>query len=211
MRNNNETIFNLYFITTGSGVGNCSQVVTLTKEIIKSGNTSAYGIIDWDLSNSPEDRIFVHGHNKRYSIENYIYDPIFLVILYLEQGGANNVHELGYNSSTNQYSIPDEPDTRLQTVCDWFIARITAKFPSHANIDQVEVEYLNGKKIKIASWYLTMKGHDLENKLKEVFPSLSQFRNEGDLQKKLSDIIGKCYPFVPKDSYDLLKQLATNY
>lgn len=46
------------------------------------GNRYIFGIIDWDSCNNENDYVKVLGKNKRYSIENYIFDPI-LIAAYL--------------------------------------------------------------------------------------------------------------------------------
>jgi len=203
-----KTYFNLYFISTGYGKSNCTQVIKIIKDLRNAGNETAFGIIDWDNINIPEKNVLVHGFEKRYSIENYIYDPIYLCILFIEQNLANDIKELGFNKSFNQYSIQEYDNTKLQELADWVIKKLIAKFPVLNTDELIEISYANNKRIAIPSWYLQMKGHDIETKLKGTFLSLGGFKNEGDLQKKLTEIMVKCYPLIPEDSFVIIKQLA---
>ena len=74
--------------------------------------------------------------------------------------------------------------------------------------EKKKVEYLNGREIYIPKWYLEFKGHDLESRIKEVFPALNGFTSEGHLQRELTKIIGRCYPFIPKDSELLIEEIV---
>jgi len=77
--------FKLYFMSHSSGKGNCSEVIKIVKDIRHSGNKTIFGLIDWDRTNksSANTYIVVHGENERYSIENFILDPLYLAVLFL--------------------------------------------------------------------------------------------------------------------------------
>jgi cytochrome oxidase Cu insertion factor (SCO1/SenC/PrrC family) len=77
--------FKLYFISYSKGKGNCDQVKKIVEDLRNAGNNSAFGIIDFDNKNAAIESVKVHGVDKRYSIENYIYDPIYFVILLMEE------------------------------------------------------------------------------------------------------------------------------
>ena len=67
---------------------------------------------------------------------------------------------------------------------------------------------VNKKNINIPKWFAHFKGHDFELRIKKVFPCLEgKFTSDGDLKRKLSTIIGKCFPLTPKDSIDLIKNI----
>ena len=189
----------LYFISNSAGKSNCSQVYSIVKAIRASGSQTSFGIVDWDLSNKPENYIFVHGENERYSVENFILDPIYVVGLLIEMNNAHNVCEsIGVDKMYNQYSLGNESETRIQEVVKFYFDAFEKKFPTHKyDCDLTEIEYLNGKKIKLPDWYLKMQGHDIVTKIKIVFKSLEKYPSEGDLQNALIKIMNKSYPFVP--------------
>ena len=104
----------LYFISNSYGKGNCSQVYSIVKAIRKSGNQTAFGIVDWDLTNKVENNIFVHGENERYSVENFILDPIYIVCLLIELNNAHNVCENIGIDKARLHRI--HPDTELRQI-----------------------------------------------------------------------------------------------
>lgn len=49
------------------------------------GNDLVYGIIDHDKTNYSSNDIFVLGEGNRYTIENYIFNPIFVALLLIRE------------------------------------------------------------------------------------------------------------------------------
>ncbi|WP_281321756.1 AAA family ATPase [Flavobacterium aestivum] len=201
--------FRLYFISNSYGKGSCEQVIKIVDDIRESGNTTVFGIIDWDLKNSSNTFVKVHGENKRYNVENYLYDPIYLSILFMNLKAHGIYKELGIEETINQYLIGNESDEFLQKISDWFFSKYYEVHKINEGLisDLVEVEYLNGKKIKMPIWFLQFQGHDYETRLKQVFNALDKFTGEGKLQQEITTIVGKCYPFIPKDSELLIEEI----
>lgn len=202
--------FKLYFISNSMGKGNSDLVRKIVSNIRESGNNTSFGIIDWDLKNNPDRFLKVHGHNCRYSIENFIYDPIYLSILFIEKKAHNILKDLMIESTINQYLIGNNSNEFLQKIVDWFFENYYKKFRTEAkNHDlKIQVEYLNCKSVSIPKWYLEYQGHDLEVKLKQAFNVIEGYRNEGQLQKELITLIAKCYPFIPKDSVSVIEEIV---
>ncbi|MFN0256968.1 AAA family ATPase [Pedobacter ureilyticus] len=200
--------FKLYFISNGYGKGSSSQVLETVDAIRKSENKSFFGIIDWDKINKDNDYIKVHGENIRYSIENYVYDPIYLVMQLMELK-AHNVHaEMGLDETYNQYQLGEEKELAEKAI-NWFFEKFYNKFQMAEELKQNKriVKFLNGMDFMIPIWYLEFQGHDLESKLKTVFPALEKYRNEGELQRNLSIISAKCYPFVHLDTVEIFEKI----
>lgn len=199
----------LYFISNEKGKSNCDWVNEIVQKLRSTGMTKVFGIIDWDSKNSSSDFVIVHGEGTRYSIENFLFDAVYLVILFLENNGANNIRqELNISETYNQYSIVSENLSHIQEIWNYFIKKICLHFPAYELKFDSEIKYYSNKIVKVPSWFLTMKGHELDEKLRKCFPSLQKYNEEGKLQKELSIIMAKCYPFVPYDSIALIKQLA---
>ncbi|WP_430405771.1 AAA family ATPase [Fluviicola sp.] len=204
--------FKLYFISNSYGKGSCEQVIKIVDDIRKSGNNTVFGIVDWDLKNNSSAHIKVHGQNKRYNVENYLYDPIYLSILFMDLNAHGVYKDLGIDDTINHYLLGNESEEFLQKISDRFFIKyyeIHKVNQEEASIF-TEIEYLNGKKIKIPSWFLKFQGHDYEKRLKQVFSALNKFTGEGQLQKEITTIIGKCYPFIPKDSEILIEEIITS-
>lgn len=202
--------FKLYFISNSNGKGNCDQVKKIVADMRNSGNTTCFGIIDWDLKNSSSEHIKVHGINKRYSIENYLYDPIYLSILFMDLSAHNIYSELNIEETTNHYSIGNNSDESLQKIVNWFFDKYYKIHNASHDVGVKQVEYFNGKKIDMPNWFLEFKGHDYEQRLKQVFSALERYTSEGQLQEEIIKIIGKCYPFIPKDSEMLIEEIINN-
>ncbi len=202
---------NIYFISNGFGEGSCQQVINIVAALRAAGNKTSYGIIDWDNKNQTKNFTSVHGENKRYSIENYILDPIYIITLFLKLKAYNIHKELNLDTTYNEYNIGSETVVILQKYTDWVINKIYEKFSALKKDDKKRstISYFNNKSISIPSWYLTMNGHkELIVKLKETFPLLKEkYANDIELENELIIIIGKCYPFIPNDTVELLKQI----
>lgn len=201
----------LYFIANAMGKGNSTLVMNVVSSIRKSGNTTSYGIIDWDLENNSSDVIQVHGENERYSLENFILDPIYLTCLFMENNAHGILEQIGKDKNYNQYTLGQESQTYLQSVADNFFSQIEAKFPTlKADSARTGVHYLNGTTLQFPTWYLKTKGHSVDEKIRETFGMISgKFKNEGELQASLTQIMAKSYPFVPLSSVNLLETLST--
>ena len=209
----------LYFITNAVGKGNSDLVLNTTMQLRKSGITTAFGIIDWDSINEDKEFIFVHGMNERYSIENFVLDPIYIICLLLSTNKnkvekENNIQKaLGLDSTYVESSIGNESEDFIQSKINWFFETYESKFISFnsmSNKKQVQVKYLNNKILQLPEWYVYAQGHKLLDKMKEVFPELasSKYSNEGELQKALTIIMARCYPFVPTTTIEVLERLS---
>jgi predicted ATPase len=202
--------YKLYFISNEMGKSNSDWVVNTVQKLREGGVSRAYGIIDWDGKNRSSVEVLVHGETKRYSIENYLCDAVYLTILFLETKIDHGIRlELGFDHTYNQYHLVNESNDRLQKIWDWFIEKIQIKFPTLKSESTRDFVYYNDKKISVPEWFATTKGHELEEKIKETFLALkSKYTSEGQLQSELSIIMTKCYPLVPVESVALLKNLC---
>ncbi|WP_422359665.1 ATP-dependent nuclease [Reichenbachiella sp.] len=209
----NKYPYRLYFISNSYGKGSCEQVIKIVDDIRSSGNQTSYGIIDWDLKNPESDYVKVHGLDNRYNVENYLYDPIYILILLMNLKAHSVYTELGIDETINQYSLGSESNEFLQAISDWFFTKYyeTHKVDEEKQKELVEIEYLNGKKINVPKWYLEFSGHDFEKRIKDVFSAIEgRYRSEGELQKEISLIVGKSFPFIPKDSELLIEKIINS-
>lgn len=60
--------------------GGCIKVRENTKLLKEQGISKITGIVDWDLKEQDDstNAIFVHGGQNRYSLENYLFEPIYI-------------------------------------------------------------------------------------------------------------------------------------
>ena len=76
------------------------MVKKLTNDLRASGNSFVYGIVDWDLKNKSENGVVVIGEGSRYSIENFILDPVYVGI-YLLRDGQISPKQFGLEENFN--------------------------------------------------------------------------------------------------------------
>jgi predicted ATPase len=200
----------LYFISNGYGKSNCDQVRKIVKDLRESANKTVFGIIDWDNKNASKSPIFVHGHGKRYSIENYIFDPIFVSILLLERNYGLMKKAIGYEDTENQYDLIKSE--RAQKAIDYIVGRLEPRHPNVFDKSRL-VKHSYGKyEYNIPFWFTQMNGHVLKEQLLDEFDLLeiTKQRSEYENEERLIKIIAKLYPNVPSDTIDLITSLASN-
>lgn len=211
---NEGTPFRLYFISNAMGKGNCDQVYKIVSDIRESGNKTSFGIVDWDCSNRAQDFVLVHGENSRYNVENFVCDPIFIVTHLISLNANNVLSELKKDNGFNEYSVSDFKDSELQEYVDWFFEKYYSVHKAVSVTDRedlVEWKYLNGKSVKVPRWYSIFPGHDLINRIKKVFSALEhRYTSEGSLQEVLIITMAKCYPLIPLDSVESIKEMLVN-
>jgi len=182
--------------STGS---NCSDVKNIVNQLRDMGNNQVFGLIDWDLSNSSEDGIIILGMERRYAIENYLLEPHFLG-LYLINKGFVSPSEMGLNQISSYVHLCSGLTSELiQKIATWVESQLNIQTDSPL---QVESELVNGLKIKYFDYFWNMKGHDLEDKYKDVWPRLNSIRS-GD-NRTDSDLKVDILRTVINDHSDLL-------
>jgi energy-coupling factor transporter ATP-binding protein EcfA2 len=204
-----EPAISLTFIASGhGGQGNCDQVEHIVTEMKKAGNKTAYGIIDWDTKNEGNERVKVLGKDKRYSIENYILDPILLSLLMWKDGKLNGA-DFGFSTSATYKSLQID-NLKLQSMVDFVIAKFIQKYPT-TEAKRQPCNYISNHSVEIPVWYLVHHGHELEEKLKKVFPFLKQYQREDALKMAVLERVLVDYPdLLSADFIELFKEIQ-NY
>jgi ABC-type multidrug transport system ATPase subunit len=202
------------FISSGvGGAGNCEQVKEVVNTLTRYGNRSIYGIIDWDTKNTGNTYVKVLGNDKRYSIENYIFDPILLAAFLVREQYFDKFDKVasGLEKQDRYTDFSDFDDVKLQAIADYIIEKVRLKVGNPTDSELQKSEYVCGKKINLPTWFLRIQGHELEIKIKELFPELNRYRQEGELKKEISNkIIDEIPDFIPMDILMVLKEIQ-NY
>lgn len=199
----------LNFISSGTGgVGNCDQVVEVVTKLTGFGNRFVFGIIDWDSKHTSSDYVKVLGEGNRYSIENYIFDPILISALLFREKIITR-EDLGLGNNKNYSDFKSLSAEQLQFISDFLTDRVATKV-APTDITKTTVKYLNETEIDIPIWYLHHQGHDLETRLKETFPELNRFNREESLKKEVLDkVIDDIPELIPFDILELFKYIQT--
>jgi ABC-type branched-subunit amino acid transport system ATPase component len=195
----------LSFIAAGlEGNSNCSQVQDIVEKLVNGGNKTVFGIIDWDTRNNESKSIYVLGKNKRYSIENYLLDPILLAALLLREKSIPPTF-LGTNPNISYINFAEFTELDFQKISDTIVSKI---LPDNTDSNTVEFRYHNGFKITVPSIFAHMQGHELEDKIKNAFPVLKRYHQAPDLKAAVIKIVIDDYPqLVPLSIIEILMRI----
>lgn len=198
----------LTFMCPGlDGSAGCAQVIEIVKKLSSFGNPYAYGVIDWDLKNESTEYVKVLGEDTRYSIENYILDPVILSAYLLREKVVDN-SAFGLPSEVTYLDVRDFENDKLQMLVDFIIDSMRDPLKVEGKSGCVDCQLVSGIIVKIPAWYLQCNGHILESAIKNRFKSLNKFQREGELKK---DILNKVVDDLPgllsEDFITLFKEL----
>jgi ABC-type uncharacterized transport system ATPase component len=198
----------LSFISSGTkGQGSCSQVKEIVNRLRRAGNNTVYGIVDWDLTNFGSEHVKVLGDGNRYSIENYILDPV-LVAAFLLREKLIERSKIGLNEQENYVHFSTFDNSRLQSIADFVLNDIKPHMSQSQAEERTQCQYLSGQAVDLPNWFLHVQGHQLEKSLKEAFPPLKRFQKEADLKKEIiTKVIDDLPLLIPDDIVGLFKNL----
>lgn len=197
----------LRFVNVGDDKeGGCTIVRKVVNDLTKADNKTIFGIIDWDHKNGDSDRIKILGGSKRYAIDNYILDPLTLVLLYLEESHERT--KIGFEASDSIVRFSKKTHDEKQSYINNVVKTIEAKIPEHSKEknDLIEYTILCGEKFSIPQWFMENCGHDLNEWIRAAIPFLGKYKTDKTLYKKIVETCYGNYPeIIPMDIVDTLK------
>lgn len=201
----------LNFISSGvGGQGDCNQVKEVVNKLSSFGNKSIYGIIDWDLTNNGNEYVKVLGLNKRYSIENYIFDPILLGVFLLREKFITR-DKFNLKESESFTVISGFSETRLQEFVNIVLGTIKKNIEEPIEESKEESILINGSKLQLPKWFLRTQGHKLEQVIKTTFKQLERFQREGELKNQIIDkVIDEMPNMVSIDILNVFKSIQND-
>lgn len=208
LKNELSSEISLNFISSGGGDnGSCDRVRTIVNDLSKHGNKTVYGIIDWDLKNKNNDRVKVLGQGNRYSIENYIFDPVILAAFLLLEGCITR-EMIGLEQNEAYFDLRTFESDRLQIAANFIVDKLKNLKPENSQDETKICEYINGRSVNLPSWFLEIQGHQLEKNLKKTFNGLNKYQREADLKKAIiNKIIDHIPLLIPMDFISLFKEI----
>lgn len=181
---------------------NCEDVKALLEEL--NTTPGVYGIIDYDNHALSTDKIKVMGENgeSRYTIENYILDPIFIGLQLLRE----NLFDVANPFDYKYIDFKNVSHEKRQALISWICTEL-----GYSN-ELVNYTVINGEQFKISKDWITKPGHDIEIDIRNKWQKLGQITrgNSGDnaLKKPLLDKVISDYPeFLSKDFIELFNSL----
>lgn len=173
----------LEFIATGAKASDgterntgCAVVKRLVLDLRSAGNSSIFGLVDWDGENDPDEFISVLAHRVRDGLENIVFDPLAVAALICRQF-PNQQSRIGLQEGTRflqfaQYTS-DELQPLVDAVCDEVLGA--------SSDERMYVSYLGGFQLCVSKEYLTMDDHELEGRLLRAFPFFNAISKGGKL------------------------------
>ncbi|MBN8568197.1 MAG: ATP-binding protein [Ignavibacteria bacterium] len=155
------------------------------------------GVIDKDNGNEVSEGIY---SLKRYSIENYLLDPI--LIFSYQRNIPETLNHIDYKQGEEEkLSVLNE--AILQLIADEVLKVIEEKLVNLTDEEKVkiEIQYCNGKSVKLPKWFINRRGKDLRQIFQDKFGSPSVINNPNLLLSFTR--IG----LIPKDLQELYLEL----
>ncbi|PZO23594.1 MAG: AAA family ATPase [Flavobacteriaceae bacterium] len=193
----------IYIPARTSNGSNCTDVINIVKNLYDNGNEQVYGIIDWDTTNSSENRIIVLGEKERYNIENYILDPLLMGLFFLREAKItyNDMGLSGYNSYADLQSLNKED---CQKIIDFVLNKLGIDLSNRTNYfthDRTE--------LSVCSTFDNYQGHNLEALYKNKFPFLNKYQREDELKIDVINKIINDFPnLAPSELYQTILKIT---
>lgn len=206
----------LEFIPTGNEKnkniegGGSTTVRSITNSLSK--NESIFGLIDFDNSNNGNKKIFILGNKNRYSIENYIFDPIYIALFMLIEKFSERI-EIGWLEQDSIRNINDFNSSKFQGIINNLLKKIIESVDEKFTLDNTTTKtykLVNGMEIEIPEWYYKTPGHFLEKAIENSFPKFKSYKEkrESALKRKFIDKVITEYPeFIQDDVLNTLINL----
>jgi predicted ATPase len=159
--------------------GGCDQVRNWAPKLHDLGLERFKGLIDKDGANQADDIVKVLN---RYSIENYLFDPLTLTAYLIHRG----IPDPFAVSAGELIQIRDFINADTATVmhfvrelCAWLASKIS--IPEIASSSNVPCDYVGFDSIEIPEWWLNTRGHDVETSIREPLNTLGNHTGRGAL------------------------------
>jgi ABC-type multidrug transport system, ATPase component len=189
------------FLEPHSGTSNCTDVESIANRLYEAGSDLVRGIIDWDGKKSDKHPIYVLGGGKRYAIENYILDPLFLGLA-LVRLGKRRLSDFSVANLHTYIDVAKITNEDAQKITNYIMT--ATNIPATSTTD---CQLQNGWTIQLPIQFLTMRGHDWETNILSCLPELNAISvKNGDAGIKLGimQIIEEFPQFLSIDIWQTL-------
>lgn len=184
----------------GDGGGNCELVKHLINNL--PDERIFHGVIDWDLVNVPADRLHVMSYQKRYTMENVIFDPFCLIVFLIIRGHQHeSITHLPSNITLREFL---KEESMHYNACLSLARYITADLNSQ---NETQIRYRGGNSINILSSYLQTQGHELEKLITDKIPQLKRYNQ--NLVPELVKVMREYPEIVPSEFEDLFAAISS--
>ncbi len=192
-----------FFLPARSSDGsNCQDVKDIVNTLRKHGNDLVFGVVDHDGHNCGNQFVKVVGGGKRYAIDNYIFDPIYVAFLLIHDHVIKS-EDMDVRSITFAH-LESLTHDEIQKMINYVSTSLGF---SEADISRYDV--LVPDTFEVSSSYFRMQGHELESRIIQKWPKFKgiKARNGDDYFKNyMLDYVIMEYPqFIAKEIKELFE------
>lgn len=185
---------------------NCDDVKRIVRLLREMGNDSIYGLVDYDNTNEDDAYIFVIGGKKRYAIDSYIFDPIYVYFLLVREG-LIKTEDLGIGNYTF---------TKLGQLSQEKIQQIINYISIELGLDsdkKISYSTIGGEVFLVSVDYFKIQGHLLEEKIMNKWPRLNAIKkgkNDESIMKTyvLDKVIMEYPEHISTDFIDTFNKIS---
>ena len=185
--------------------GGCGQVSNWAKKLSSSGLTFVRGLLDRDIGNEPTDVVHVL---RRYSIENYLLDPIVIYACLVEKNCHKEILDLEELNDCNVHAIAALPNEKLQSIIDAMCLKIESLRPQLSSDKTFTIQYCNEKEAEAPIWLRDERGHDLSQIFRKCFRDGDKHLISKNLEEPLLMMTAKLPGYISIELQDLFIELA---
>lgn len=194
----------------GQPKSNCDQVIEITKLLRTSGNKFIWGIIDWDAkTKKPESEyVKVLGWEERYSIENFLLDPLLVSVLLMAEK-IKKPDFFGLKEDLKVYEILNQNEEDLQKIINALLKEVNNELQIDLN-DKINYTTIGGIELVLPRGFVEYQGHNLEEKYLKAFPELNKLKRNDEKALKmevLNKVIEEFPKLVPLGLLEILKEV----
>lgn len=162
----------------GGPRNSCQDVEAVVKVLRDFKNPYIYGLVDRDENKKSTEHVRVLGEGSRYAIENYLLDPLLIGVLLLREA----LLPAGFSGRLSYMEIPNATVEQLQSLTDYVVHKVSAKFKETLGAETEFVTLGNGMQLRFPKWFMNIQGHKWEEKVIEAFVDLKKIKNKNDEQ-----------------------------
>lgn len=197
--------FEPIFLPPNSGTSNCTDVKEIVSALESAGSDLVRGIIDWDLENEEKGKVFILGEGNRYSIENYILDPLFIALA-LIRNHKRDFSDFDIDLSNGYLSVNELTKDDAEKLALGILIQSEIEWKDcHNSVLE------NGWIIERPREFLEMQGHNWEHRVLDAIPDLNVLvrgkTTDDKLKRPLLDIIQEVPQFLPQELRTTLERL----
>ncbi|MEM8945762.1 MAG: AAA family ATPase [Planctomycetota bacterium] len=184
--------------SSGDTCGGRSEVEKWVPKLKNAGIDSIVGLVDWDNKDDTSASVYLLS---RYSIENFIVDPIVIYSRLAAEDQAPEIEGISKPGKNRAHTVSTWGNTLLQTVADDITGRIwnrlcTDEVKPAESPEKVSITFINGASLRYPRWIVDYRGKDI------LRAAIDEFGGQYVNREKLNDSFQQLM-LIPDELIDL--------